>query len=113
VDQDYDGKVHIKGDQDYDGKVHIKGVDPDTAERVKSEKAKAQYALPHTEIETAESIAFKQVRYWLVSMFTFQTLAYVAYTILILFKFESNLPPFVVTIIGFQPLLLLLGLALV
>jgi len=46
-------------------------------------------------------------------MFTFQSLAYVAYTILILIKFASNLPAFVVTIIGLQPLLLILGLALV
>jgi len=98
-------------DQDYDGKVHIQGVDPDTADRVKKEKAK--HALPHKEIETAESIAFKQVRYWLISMFTFQSLAYVAYTILILIKFASNLPAFVFTIIGLQPLLLILGLALV
>jgi len=46
-------------DQDLDGKVHIKGIDPDTADRVKTEKAKAKHALPHKEIETAESIAFK------------------------------------------------------
>jgi hypothetical protein len=78
--------------------VHIKGVDPDTADRVEREKAKN--ALPHKEIETAESISFKQVRYWLISMLAFQSIAYVAYTLLILIKFSSNLPSFVVTIIG-------------
>ena len=46
-------------------------------------------------------------------MFAFQSVAYVAFIVLLLIKFASNLPAFVVTIIGLQPLLLLLGVALV